>query len=204
MPTAAHSDLVGAALACDDRVRLARLYPQLSAFRGLAHNALVDRLLGQIELLQGNLGAARRSLDAAEAVARREGIAWELALTLAAQADLALAERRPGYTARADELLREAQAIFATFGNQVEHAAIRKRLDALGAPRPAPATPFGLSARELEVLRLVADGLSNRAIAAELVLSEKTVGNHLSNIFGKLGVDNRAAATAFAIRHGLA
>ena len=54
------------------------------------------------------------------------------------------------------------------------------------------------------MLRLVAQGRSNRAIAEELVLSEKTVENHLRNIYGKIGAENRAAATAFAIRQGLA
>jgi len=55
----------------------------------------------------------------------------------------------------------------------------------------------------VDVLRLVTAGKSNRQIAAELALSEKTVANHLTHIFDKIAVDNRAAATAFAIRHGL-
>ena len=61
----------------------------------------------------------------------------------------------------------------------------------------------GLSPRELEVVRLVAAGRSNQAIAAELVLSEKTVARHLSNIFTKLDVGSRAAATAYAYEHGV-
>jgi DNA-binding NarL/FixJ family response regulator len=61
----------------------------------------------------------------------------------------------------------------------------------------------GLTAREVEVLRLVATGRTNRAIAAELFLSEKTVARHLSNIFTKLGVSSRSAATAYAYRHDL-
>jgi DNA-binding NarL/FixJ family response regulator len=61
----------------------------------------------------------------------------------------------------------------------------------------------GLTAREVEVLRLVASGRTNRAIAAELVLSEKTVARHLSNIFTKLGLSSRAAATAYAYENDL-
>ena len=61
----------------------------------------------------------------------------------------------------------------------------------------------GLTARELEVLRLVAGGATNRAIAAELVLSERTVDRHVSNIFAKLRVASRAAATAYAYEHRL-
>jgi DNA-binding NarL/FixJ family response regulator len=64
--------------------------------------------------------------------------------------------------------------------------------------------PKGLSAREAEVLRLVAAGLTNRQIAGELVLSEKTVSRHVENIFAKLNVASRAAAAAFAVREGLA
>jgi DNA-binding NarL/FixJ family response regulator len=58
----------------------------------------------------------------------------------------------------------------------------------------------GLTAREVQLLRLVATGQTNKAIAAELVLSERTVDRHVSNIFAKLGVSSRAAATAYALR----
>jgi DNA-binding CsgD family transcriptional regulator len=61
----------------------------------------------------------------------------------------------------------------------------------------------GLTAREVQLLRLVAAGKTNRAIAAELVLSERTVDRHVSNIFAKLGVSSRAAATAYAYEHQL-
>jgi DNA-binding NarL/FixJ family response regulator len=70
--------------------------------------------------------------------------------------------------------------------------------------RPGPATPGGLTPREVEVLQLVATGATNRGIADTLVISEKTVARHLSNMFVKLGVQSRAAATAWAYEHDLA
>ena len=63
--------------------------------------------------------------------------------------------------------------------------------------------PSGLSSRELEVLRLLATGKTNRAIADELVLAVRTVDRHVSNVFTKLGVSSRAAATAYAYEHDL-
>jgi DNA-binding NarL/FixJ family response regulator len=63
-------------------------------------------------------------------------------------------------------------------------------------------TPL-LSGRERDVLKLVASGMSNRAIATELFISDKTVARHVSNIFAKLGLSSRAAATAYAYKHRL-
>jgi DNA-binding CsgD family transcriptional regulator len=63
--------------------------------------------------------------------------------------------------------------------------------------------PAGLTQREVEVLRLLARGLSNKEIAERLVISPKTVGNHVEHIYGKIGSSSRAAAGLFAMRHGL-
>jgi HD-GYP domain-containing protein (c-di-GMP phosphodiesterase class II) len=63
--------------------------------------------------------------------------------------------------------------------------------------------PAGLTGREVEVLRLLACGLSNKEIAAELVISRKTAGNHVEHIYTKIGVSNRARASLFAMKHGL-
>jgi DNA-binding NarL/FixJ family response regulator len=75
------------------------------------------------------------------------------------------------------------------------------QLDTLG--KAGAARDSGLTERELQVLRLLATGKTNKAIARELSLSEKTVDRHVSNIFGKAGVATRAAATAFAYERKL-
>ena len=77
-----------------------------------------------------------------------------------------------------------------------------QRLDAL-TRRPDAQIPRGLTDREVEVLRLLATGKTNRAIAKELGLSEKTVARHVSNTFAKIDVPSRAAATAYAYQNGL-
>ena len=76
------------------------------------------------------------------------------------------------------------------------------RVDAYTRKRPV-ADPSGLSRREVEVLRLVAAGKTNQAIATELFLSERTVERHVSNILTKLGVGSRTAAAAYAFERGI-
>ena len=101
-----------------------------------------------------------------------------------------------------------------TEGADLEHEAARRAFAELGAvtdlerlagPGDA-ASPArdGLSPREVEVLTLVAAGKTNKAIALELFISEKTVGRHVSNILAKLGLASRTEATAYAFRRGLA
>jgi DNA-binding NarL/FixJ family response regulator len=74
----------------------------------------------------------------------------------------------------------------------------------LPAERPRREGPFaGLTPAELQVLRLLSGGRTTREIAAELVVAVSTVDRHLTHIYGKLGVRNRAEATAFSLKHGL-
>ncbi len=68
---------------------------------------------------------------------------------------------------------------------------------------PTPRYPDGLTRREVEVLRLVAQGRSNQAIAKELVLSVRTVERNITNLYGKIGAGGRADATAYALGHHL-
>jgi DNA-binding CsgD family transcriptional regulator/tetratricopeptide (TPR) repeat protein len=109
-----------------------------------------------------------------------------------------------------EESLRRALDELQALGAKPAAAIVTRRLrerGARGLPRgPRPATqgnPAGLTAREIEVLRLVADGLRNGEIAARLVLSERTVGHHVGAILRKLGVSTRAQAGAEAVRRGI-
>jgi DNA-binding NarL/FixJ family response regulator len=94
--------------------------------------------------------------------------------------------------------LEAARGVFEELGARPDV----ERVDALLA-RDRKSDAHGLSPRELEVLRLLATGETNKAIAARLVLSERTVDRHVSNVYAKLGVSSRAAATAYAYEHGL-
>jgi DNA-binding CsgD family transcriptional regulator len=109
---------------------------------------------------------------------------------------VALACRQLGDEDTATLELDGARAVL----EELEAAPDLARVDKL-ALTARPGNPFGLSDRELEVLRHLSAGATNKAIAAELVLSVRTVDRHVSNIFAKLGVSSRAAATAYAHEH---
>jgi DNA-binding CsgD family transcriptional regulator len=85
----------------------------------------------------------------------------------------------------------------------MDSAAVEAVLHAAGHRRVRREGPSGLTAREVEVLRLAARGRSNKQIAAQLVITVKTVGNHIEHIYAKIGASNRAAASLFAMQHGL-
>jgi DNA-binding NarL/FixJ family response regulator len=193
------------ALELGDNARVAALAPEIAPFRGHFLDVLVDRVLGQIATVQGDWEAAHAALAAAEAAARRYTLLPELGRVLRAQVDLAQARGGAAAEQEAARLRAAAIALYEQLGNQREIDRLRTQPGSGRAARPsADIFPAGLSVREVEVLRLVVAGKSNRAIAQTLVISEKTVANHLANIFAKTGADNRAAATAFAIRHNLA
>ena len=108
---------------------------------------------------------------------------------------LAKAANLLGESETAEEQLGLARRAFEELGGVVHFQAF--------APGDSADARFGLTARELEVLRLVSRGLTNKAISASLTISEKTAANHVANILGKLGLSSRAAATAFAYEHHL-
>lgn len=93
--------------------------------------------------------------------------------------------------------LEAAREIFACLGGVTDV----HRTDQL---LRSASNPDGLSDREVEVLRLVAEGRSNKEIATVLFISEHTVARHLSNIYAKLDISSRAAAAAYALRNGIA
>jgi ATP/maltotriose-dependent transcriptional regulator MalT len=156
--------------------------------------AVAAHATGAVLLAEGDPRAAAASL-------RRAWTAWQelKAPYEAARARvlLGLAYRVLGDTDTAELELGAARRVFQQLGAGPELA----RMEAL--PQAAPGAAAGLTAREVQVLRLVAAGKSNRAIAVDLVISEHTVARHVQNIFAKLDVSSRSAATAFAFEHGL-
>jgi DNA-binding CsgD family transcriptional regulator len=190
------------ALILSDSVWLARISPQLSEFEGQFGDLLIDRLLGEIAIIERDWAAAERHLDSAEALARRGGLRPELARTLVARARLVIV--RGDRSHRGHELAGEAATLFEEMENDLE-ARNARALVGIDQETAVPARrPAGLSEREAEVLSLVGAGKTNREIAELLVLSEKTVENHLTSIYRKIGAENRATAVAFAVRQGLA
>ena len=130
--------------------------------------------------------------------------AWQVWEELEAPYEVARARVLIGLACRAlgDEdsaalELGAARAVFEQLGAAPDVARVDTHIQSA-----APGT-HGLSPRELQVLRLVATGKTNRQIATELVVSEHTVARHMQNIFGKLGVSSRTAATAFAFERDL-
>jgi ATP/maltotriose-dependent transcriptional regulator MalT len=157
--------------------------------------AMAAQVRGAVELGEGDARAALVSLRRAWQVWQELGAPYQDART---RVLVGLACRALGDRDAAKLELEAARGAFAQLGAAPDLA----RVDSLTGRR-APADTRGLSPRELEVLRLVAAGKTNRQIASALVVSEHTVARHVQNIFGKLGVSSRTAAAAFAFERNL-
>jgi len=151
---------------------------------------------GRLALASGNAPGARANLQEALEQWRALGVPYEEATvgTLLGQALHACGE-----DAASTAAFLSASALFARIGAHVD----ARLVGGIPPVDVRPVLPAGLTQREVEVLRLVATGRTNNEIAADLYLSAKTVSRHVSNIFTKMGVTSRAAATGFAFEHGL-
>jgi DNA-binding CsgD family transcriptional regulator len=157
--------------------------------------AMSAQARGAVALAQGDARAALVALRHAWLVWQELEAPHEVARV---RVLLGLACRALGDDDTATLELEAARGVFAQLGAAPDLV----RVDSL-VRRAPPIDAHRLTPRELQVLRLVAAGKTNRAIAAELVLSERTVDRHVSNIFTKLGMSSRAAATAYAYKHQL-
>lgn len=166
-----------------------------AGFQGGMLAAMVAQARGAVDLAGGNAGAALVALRRAAEIWQELEVPYEAARV---RVLVGLSCRALGDDDTAALELEAARGVFARLGAVPDLA----RIDSL-ARRAPPVEARGLTPRELQVLRLVAAGETNKAIAAELVLSERTVDRHVSNIFTKLGVSSRTAATAYAYEHQL-
>jgi DNA-binding CsgD family transcriptional regulator len=198
--------LADACSAVGDAEVAALVYPELAPLsganvmigHGVACYGAADRYLGMLAATLGDLDAAERHFEAALVLNREMGgrtwlahTAYEYGRMLVSRGD------RPG----AESLLAEATAL----GESIGMPTLLGRIRALGArPAPAQALPDDLSQREVDVLRLVARGLSNRDIGSALHISEHTAANHVRSILRKTESANRTEAAAYAYKRGLA
>jgi ATP/maltotriose-dependent transcriptional regulator MalT len=180
----AAGELEEARAACAELLELAKRYESAML------DAIVAFAEGAIALAEGEASTALGGLRTAQRLWLAIDAPYEIARTreLIARACSELGDDEAGALE-----LEAARELFGRLGATPDLT----RLSAQTTDR------HGLSDRELEVLRLVAAGKSNREIAATLVLSEHTVARHLQNIYGKLGLPSRSAATAFAFEHEL-
>jgi DNA-binding CsgD family transcriptional regulator/tetratricopeptide (TPR) repeat protein len=158
-------------------------------------DAMASTARGATRLAEGDVAAALDGLRRACAMWQELRLPYEGAR---ARMLFGRALRAAGDEDDAVLELRAAAATFGELGAVPDVDAARRLIDRRDT------LPRGLSRREGEVLKLVAAGLTNREIAAALVISEHTVARHLQNMFVKLDVSSRSAATAFAFEHGLA
>lgn len=192
----AAGDFAAARSAADDLGRFASGYPAPMP------RALAAQADGAVLLEEGEAAAALKPLRTAWTLWRTLEIPYEAARC---RMLVAKARRRLGDEETALMDFEAARKELEELGAGPAMATVDALIGAnsLGGPAASAALPGPLTGREVEVLRLVAAGKSNRAVAVELFLSEKTVARHLSNIFAKLEVTSRVAASRYAYEHGL-
>jgi DNA-binding CsgD family transcriptional regulator len=177
----------------------ARAHAQATTTRQPLALLAAHRQLGALATHAGRYADADAHLTGALALADACAAPYERALTLLAHAT---ARSATGDTDGAMASLDAARAIFAPLGATPALA----RAEALAAPlRVTPlAYPDGLTAREVDVLRAIASGKSNKQVALALSISVSTVERHISNLYAKIGAHNKADAASYAYRHRLA
>jgi DNA-binding CsgD family transcriptional regulator len=158
------------------------------------------RFVGTLDAGSGRYSDAEDHFQHALAIAEMCSAPYEKALTLIAQAEARPLEKR---MAEATALLDEAQEICTPLEAKPALARIEALRERLGSRRTQVSYPAGLTRREVEVLQLVAKGLTDAEVADQLFLSRRTVTSHLTSIYTKLNVSSRTAATRFAIEHDL-
>jgi DNA-binding CsgD family transcriptional regulator len=190
----------------DDTESAGELYTALKPLAGFAAvNFNLDRALGLLAGCLGDLDSAVGHFKNADGFYRRAGFRPELAWNCFDHSRALFRRDGPGDRETSGSILDEALSIATELGMTplVERSA-ELREQFASKPATSPAYPDGLTAREVEVLRLVADGKSNQEIADALVISLWTAGNHVSNILNKTGLANRTEAAAYAIRREIA
>ena len=195
--------LTDAATAVGHREVAALVYPLLAPLsgtnlmigHGVACYGAADRYLGMLASTLGDTDRAASHFNAALELNRRMGANTWLAHTAYEYGRMLL---RGKDTDRGTELLAEAISL----ADAVGMPALLEKARLL-APTHGSTLPDGLSPRELDVLRLVARGRSNREIGASLFISEHTAANHVRSILRKTSCANRAEATGYAYRRGL-
>jgi DNA-binding CsgD family transcriptional regulator len=201
--------LTDACSALGDEALAALVYPELEPFAGgnvmvghlVSCYGAADRYLGMLAATLGERERAEEHFELAMELNRSMGAATWLAHTAYEFGRLLLRSRRGDRAAQAHALLGEA----AGLAERIGMPALLARVRGLGSPGTAgPAVPDGLSPREVQILGLVAQGLSNRAVGTELSISEHTAANHVRSILRKTGCANRTEAASYAHRHGLA
>jgi ATP/maltotriose-dependent transcriptional regulator MalT len=191
--------LVEAEVAVGELERAEAAVTQLTAVARASTSPYLEAITaarhGLVLLARDELGDAMGRLRRASTLLEGLAMPYELA---SVGVSIARAARRAGDESTTLLELRRALATFQRLGATRDVARVQALLGESGSPTGL------LTRREVEVLRLVAQGDTNRQIGARLVISQHTVARHLSNIFTKLGVTSRAAATAYAYEHDLA